>query len=247
VSVETVAIAAAVLFAGALLHSAIGFGIGLVVIPLLVAAGFSLPSAVATLIGAGFVTSALSLFGAREHMQPRLSLGVGVAQAIGIPLGVAAMATLSEAPPGAVRRAVGIVVAGLVTARLVIRPRPRESVHAAWAGLAGTAGGFLAGLVGMGGPPLVFYALASAWTKDRFRAFLWTQFILGAPIVAGVLAWRFGTDVLQYIGVGAAMTPLIWIATRIGLAITRRWQAKQLAIAAVLVLYGIAVMAIVAP
>lgn len=242
-----VALIAAFLGLGAVLQSAVGFGMGLLAVPLLVWAGHPLPVAVALLIGGAFVQTAYGSYVTRQHIRWRLALPFAGLQWLGLVGGVACMGLLVEADPIAVKQVVGAAVVIVLTLHLVLRPAPRQGLVVFWMILAATTGGFLGGLVGMGGPPLVFFALAQAWSRDDFRAFLWSQFLLALPIIAAALAFRFGPHLLVWMGLGAALAPVLWLGSKLGFRLTTRWDQNQLHVASVLVLYAIGITSILGP
>ena len=164
--------AAGIVTLGAFVQSASGFGIAIVSIPLLTLAGLRLPEAVAVVIGAAAVQAALGLRSIRATFRPAQTLPVAAGQWIGTPLGVFLLVTLLENGPELARQAVGGVVILFNTLHLTLRPKPREQLHPLFGPVAGLGGGLLGGLVGMGGPPLVFFAMAHTWDGKRFRGFL---------------------------------------------------------------------------
>ncbi|MCA9656202.1 MAG: TSUP family transporter [Myxococcales bacterium] len=225
-------IVALVVTLGAAVQSAIGFGMGMVVVPLLLWSGRSLPEAVALLLAASLVQTAYGTWTVRAEVPWRTTLPVAAAQWAFVPLGVAGMVMLSEARPGVVDQAVGGIVGGVLVLRAVFRPRPRPQLARGWGLLAGAGAGFLAGLVGMGGPPIVLYALAHAWSKDRFRGFLWSSFLLVLPAATAVLVWRQGAELLRWSLLGLLLTPCPWLGSMAGLAVSRRWAVERVRLVA---------------
>ncbi len=245
-SLEVVGIGS-VLGLGALLQSAVGFGMALVAVPLLVMAGRPLPIAVALVLGAALVQTAYGSYIAREHIRWPRAISFAAIQCVTLVGGVACMGLLVDRDTAAIKQAVGVAVMLVVTVQIVVRPAPREQLAIGWTlGAAGTAG-FLSGLVGMGGPPLVLYALAHPWSRDTFRVFLWSQFLLVLPVLGGVLAVRFGAEILAWIALGVAMAPIVWAGSRLGLAATARWDRRRLQIAASIMLYAIGLAGLLGP
>ena len=220
---------------------------GLVVVPLLTWAGHPLPQAVALLLGAAAIQTGLGTYFARRHVHWSLAFRFAGIQWLFVPLGVLGMVLLVERDPHTVKQAIGASVLVLLTLRLALRPELRERAGAGWTFLAASSGGFLGGLVGMGGPPIVLYAMAHDWEKDRFRAFLWSQFLLVLPIVMLVLRWRIGSSVLPPFLWGLALAPFLWIGTRAGIAVSRRWSRRGLQVVAAGLLYAIGVTSVLAP
>lgn len=238
---------AAVLGAGAILQSAVGFGLALVAVPLLVLDGRSLPAAVALVLGAALVQTAHGSYVAREHIRWKLAFVLAGIQWVALLGGVAVMSLLVDSDPARLKQAVGAAVLAAITARLLIRPVPRERVGRGWAVLAAVTAGLLAGSFGMGGPPLALFALAHSWERDAFRAFLWSQFLLVLPVLAILLAFRFGPETLLWVAGGVATAPVVWGASRLGLKLTARWDRRRLQLAAAAVLYAIGLVALLGP
>lgn len=239
--------AAGIVTLGAVVQSASGFGLAIVSIPLLTLAGLRLPEAVAVVVGAATVQATLGLRATRATFRPADTLPVAAGQWIGTSLGVVLLVTLLENGPGVARQVVGGVVILLNTIHLTLRPTPRTRLHPLFGPLAGLGAGLLGGLVGMGGPPLVFFALAHTWDGGRFRSFLWWQFVCGAPVVLAAYALQFGVDVLWFALQGALCVPVLWLGTRAGLALSGRWsRARIMAVAAVL-LYAVGLNGLLGP
>jgi len=235
-----------VLGLGATLQTAVGFGIGIVCVPLLLWAGWSLPAAIATVVGAGFVQSGLGVFKTRHAPLPAASAKVALGQWLLAPVGVMSMALLLSLGPTTVKQCVGVALALVLTLRL-FRPAPKRALAAGWAYLAGATGGFLAGLVGMGGPPIVLFAMAQDWDKGTFRRFLWLQFLLGMPIVLTALVLRVGPEILGDFATALGFAPAIWLGSLAGLRLTRERSAGQLKLAAALLLYTVAGASLLGP
>jgi uncharacterized membrane protein YfcA len=244
VSVSLVFAIAAILVAGAALQAAVGFGMGLFSIPLFVGLGLELPHAVATFVAAALVQTSTGLYGLRREIQPALSLRVGTAQVLAVPLGVFVMSlVMTSVPAPTLRAGVGATVIVLVTLRTIVRATPRAEAHFGTATIAGLSSGFLAGLIGMAGPPLVLFAMSNQWSKDRFRAFLWTQLLISGVVLLAMLVWRFGSEIWIYFALGCACTPAIWLGAWSGVWATRNWKFTQVMRAALLTLYGVGLQA----
>ena len=244
---EAISIAAAIIAAASVLQSAVGFGMGLFAIPLLLWAGHPLADSVAMVGGAGIAQTSYGTWMARKSVRWRRSLTVAGIMCLFAPIGVLGMVALSSYGPAVVKQWVGGMLLVALVSRFVARPQPRAEVGALATWIAGSIAGVLVGLIGMPGPPLVIYALAHDWTKDEFRGFLWSVFLLGWPVLLGLLAWRFGTGVLVSFGIGLALTPAVWLGSPVGLAISSRWQVQQVQRAATVLLVIIAATSLASP
>lgn len=228
-------LAAAVLLSGAALQSAVGFGMGMASVPLLLWLGVPLPHAVAALNGASIVQAALASHRLRQERQGKLHLVFASGQWLGLPLGLVVMGVLETAGELAVQRAVGVFLLAAIAARVALRPVPRD-VGAGWTAAASLSSGALSGTFGMGGPPMVFWTLAHPWSADRVRAFLLTQVVLVSPAMLALLALEYGPGVLASAGAGVALTPVIWLVTVAAQAASAGWDRRRLQSAALIVL-----------
>ncbi len=114
-------------------------------------------------------------------------IGVLLAAAVvGAPLG---NLVLTQVAPEPMRWAISAIVLGAVTLlvsgwRFKGRPRTATTLGA------GSISGFLNGLSGMAGPPIIFYYLAGNETAERVRANLTTYFIFVDLVTLVVFAGR---------------------------------------------------------
>jgi len=229
------------------LQSAVGFGMGLVAIPLIVAAGRTLPEAVAIQLGASALQTGLATYRERAQVPWRSGLFIAAVQWLFVPLGVWGMLQLDRTGPEHVNQAVGASVMAALLTRLAVHPAAHHSVPRSWGIAAGATGGLLAGLVGMGGPPLVLYAMAHDWDERRFRAFLWSQFLMAWPPVVIAMVFLQGTRILGFVGLGFALAPVVWLGIRAGGLLSSRWKIATLHRAAHALLVLIAVRGLLGP
>lgn len=243
----TIAWIAASLSLGAAFQSAVGFGMALLSVPLLLWAGIPMPQAVALLLGGALLQSCYGLALNREHFDRRRTLRVAVFQWIGIVAGVLCMALLVDREPASLKQLVGAIVLLALAMQLLLRPTPRERLSLPWAALAGISSGYFSGLVGIGGPPLVLYTLGHRWSRDQTRVFLWSQFALGIPLLMLTLVLRLGTELLAWFAAGLLLCPLLMLGTWLGLRLTTRWSAEGLRSIALVLLALIGTINVVAP
>jgi uncharacterized membrane protein YfcA len=202
---------------------------------------------IAAVLSCAITQAGYGLWTHRQHIDLRLAGPIGLAQWVAMPLGLWTMRLLVTDRPQLIRQLVGVLILLAVIARFVIRPRPRAAVAPALGYLSGLASGFLAALVGMGGPPQAFFALAHDWTVAKLRTYLWTQFALSAPVLLVLLLLRWKSSALEGFEVGLLSTPLVWLGSWIGLRLTRSWNRASLERAALLLLLAIGISAVGAP
>jgi uncharacterized membrane protein YfcA len=234
-----------IVFLGSILQGAVGFGIGLFSIPLLVWFGVPLPSTVAIIVVASGLQTAWSWFKTREHMDWRDPLPISAIRLLSLPAGLIVLGILSTQGQALIKHVVGAVILAILVAQWAFKIRPRPRVAVGWTWLAGLVSGFLTGLISMGGPPLVMWVMAHDWPSHRSRAFLWLSFLIATPVMIGFLLWRFGHPLVLPMSIGAALTPVIVGGSIVGLRIGRLMNRSHLRMAMTILLIVIAVTSMI--
>lgn len=133
---------------------------------------------------------------------------------VGTALGVTVLVNL---PRAAGMAALGAFVFGYALYSL-FRHESRGVIAAAWAWIAGLAGGITSTLFGAGGPPYAIYLSQRALTKEQFRA------TLGFATMTSI-----SVRVLAFLLTGLLLDARVWIAAAavvpaafIGIAVARR-------------------------
>lgn len=228
-------------------QAAVGFGLGMTSVPLLLWAGFTLPQSVSMVLGAALTQLVMGLYDNREHIDLAHSAPIVAVQTVAVPVGIGAMSVLAGLGKEPVQQAVGAAVLLALLFRHLAKPEPREHVPPWWGWTAGAATGFLAGMVGMGGPPMVFYALFFDWPKEKFRVFLWTKFVSMTPVQLVLLTWTFGSTVLVTFAVGLCALPIVYLAQWAAVRWTDGWSTAQLQTAVTLLLAFLGVSSLLRP
>ena len=180
-SLARLALAAAATLAGSTVFSAIGFGIGMVSIPILLLA-FDAQTAVVMLNTVEVPLSVLMVWQNRRYLQRGEILPITIAGLVGAILGAFVLAAAAERP---LRISIIVLIVALtVVTALNLRagiPMPR---------FLGPVIGFLVGLLltalGVGGPLLALYMLARQWRRDAIRGSMSLLFLFVMPAaVAG--------------------------------------------------------------
>jgi uncharacterized membrane protein YfcA len=209
VDLTTLGLTALCLASGALVQSTLGFGMGVVATPLLVSAGYSLPQALAALLPNVFVQTAFSCWRHRDHLPWRDVAPLCLWRYLSLPLGIAMLGVVADQGQSWSRALMGLGLLGVLLVQQFQLPAPRARPRAALTVLTGISSGFLAGLIGMGGPPLVVWAMAHRWPNDRQRCFLWLSFLLILPLQLAVMIWRFGRPWALATGYGWLVVPVV--------------------------------------
>lgn len=219
-------IAAAAVFAAQVVKGITGFGSALVAVPVLV---WLYGPQEAVFLQACLDLSAGLVLLTTLRGEIRWLL-VGVVSAAVLPGQWIGTDLLLALPPGKVRLLMGAIVVALAL-ELIARPvragrgekteLPERPAPVLLQGaVAGFGGGALAGLVGAGGPPIVFF-MRHHFADRMFRAQLIGIFALGAATLAPMLWWKgVGTPGLL------ARVVALWPALLLGLAVGTRLSGR---------------------
>jgi uncharacterized membrane protein YfcA len=236
-----------ILLAGSVVQGAVGFAAGLFGIPLLVLSGISFPDAVAMSLVASAIQNLLPAWKLRREIDFRRALRPMLIRYALMPLGVAVLALVGRSSKQLASQLAGGLVLAIVLVQWAWRVRPQPKLHPAWEWLAFGLGGFLLGLCGMGGPPMVLWVLAHDWPLNRAKAFLYYIFATGV-IPQALLLWiSFGQEILSAMLLGLAALPAVWLGLTLGMAIGQRVPDRYLRRVSLAVLVAVAISALVAP
>jgi uncharacterized protein len=186
-----------VVFFAMLVQSSVGFGAGLIGLPLLV---LRIPFEVAApMIGLmSLVTGVIIIAQDREHVHVRSVSWLLVSSFVGIPLG---LWLLAHGSPHLLKGLLGLFLVAFAGDSMFVGPRwELKSDRPIWLCVCGFWAGVLGTAFATSGPPLVIYAAARRWTAPQFRATAQGFFLpSGIVIVAGYwLAGFWGRTVTTY-------------------------------------------------
>lgn len=202
---------------GIFVQSAAGFAAGLLIVPSLLWFGYLIPESQTSLLVATIPQNLWGVWAFRRSVSVRQVAFPGVLRIVSLPLGVWMLMLMETFPVVILRQIVGGVVVAMTLAILAFRPAPRERLHPLWAWIAFPISGFLQGLVGMGGPAMVFWVQAHDWGTKQSRAFLFAMYLTSIVPALGILYLFFGDRIFAPALVAAAMIPLLLVATYLGL------------------------------
>lgn len=229
---------------GAIVQATLGFGMGVVSIPLMVWGGLPLPAAIGALLPNVLVQTGWSCFRNRRIL-PWQEVGFVTAwRFVGLPLGIFTLGAVAEQGQAYSRGLLGI---GLILILLVQRNKTDAvAVTTRLSTLAhALCSGFLAGLIGMGGPALVLWVMRQDWAADRQRGFLWLCFLIATPVQMLMMWARFGHDWGQPVVLGIACTPIVIVIAEVAGQMTRNWSRQRLRSAMFMFLLVVAVRLLV--
>ncbi len=237
-------LAGLIMFGGSVVQGAIGFALGMIAVPLLVEAGYSLSTAVAlTTLSIGIQV----MFGAwrlRAEIPWRDVKPAAIARFVTVALGVALLVSAENLDTSRVKLLVGVGLLVGVALRLLAGRLARLEWHPLASLAAFSLSGLLQGLVAMGGPPLVLWMTTRDFTARQARAFTLTLFLLNAPVQVALLFFMSRTLSPEAIALAIILSPLIYAGTWIGLRLGDRFSKTMLNRAALAMLAVIALKAI---
>lgn len=229
------------------IQGAVGFGAGLFAIPLMVWAGVDLPSAIAVTLSGVMVQTAWNLFRYRGHVRIRETLPLFFLRVLTLPIGIALLGVLVTFGPSRVKQAIGGMLLLVLMFQWLLKVKPRERVGKRWTVLAGSASGLTAGLVGMGGPPVVLWVMAHDWPAKKARAFLWATFLMLSPVNAVLLVYTFGGEMWGPLWFGLYLAPLVIAGSEAGMRAGAMMSRQRLRLASFGLLLLLALVMVLGP
>lgn len=208
---------AMVLCLGIFVQAAAGFGGGLLIVPTLLWLGYSIPAAQCSLLVATIPQNIWGVWTLRDSIPIKRVIQPGITRIVFMPLGVGVLWAIESLPVDTLRQIVGGVVLLATISIMVIRPKPRESISPIWAMIAFPLSGFIQGLVGMGGPPMVFWIQAHDWDGRQMRGFLFSMFLISIVPAISLLYLVFGDRIVGPGLIAVATFPFLLVATHFGL------------------------------
>ena len=211
----------------ALIQSAVGFGFLLFATPLILWIGFGLPEVVTLVSTCSTVQAALGARHLRASVPWRLTLTATVVRLIAVVIGLFLLTKIVKLDVNYIKLVVGSIVGLIVIAKLLFQPQPVEELHWGWAGFTFVVSGLLSGICGIGGPPLVLWAIAQNWATNKVRAFLFAVLAISTPIQIILLGLTFGVELFRYVAIGIAFFPVAYLGYAVGLPIGDRMRKRR--------------------
>lgn len=217
-------------------HSAIGFGFGIVAISL---TPFVIDAKNAHIVisTASVPVIAMAAWTYRKGSDKKSLVQSLIGAAVCLPLG---LWLFYHFDLSWLVRATGVAILAMVVLSYRNRKlaKSKEKTAGGSALVAGGVGGFLAGAVTIAGPPVAAFALQQSWSQDHFKAYL-NQFLFA---VAGLkvigLLWAGSIDGAVLLR-ALVIAPLAIIGIRIGAAFSERlsggWFQNLVAVALIAV------------
>ena len=228
VSIPHLVFAGFIVFLAGIGQSAVGFGYALFATPLLVWLGIPLPSVITLVATCSMVQSGTGAWKLRDSVPWRISLISTTVRTLTLFIGLFLLKKLVNQSLDQIRTAIGGILCLLVIIQILWCPKPDHEMHWTWGGIAFIASGILAGICGMGGPPLVLWSMSHDWPTKKIRGFLFSVFAMSIPIQIVILFFTFGQTILESTLIGIAFIPIVYLGTVIGLPIGNKMGKDKL-------------------
>lgn len=223
-----VARAALSLAVGAFVQETLGFGMGMVATPLLVWDGFTLPQAIGAVAPNILAQTAVGCWRFRRDLPWGRAWEVCAYRYLALPVGISVLGIVAEQGQEVSRAVLGTaLILALAMQQFPAAGASRVPGRFATA-VAASASGFLAGLIGMGGPPLVLWVMRQDWSSRAQRCFLWLSFLQVMPLQIGLMAWKFGPIWWQALAIGTLAIPITLTTAGLASRWADRWSKQRL-------------------
>jgi uncharacterized membrane protein YfcA len=222
-------------------QSAVGFGYAMFATPLLIWVGIPLPSAITLVATCSLLQAAIGARTLHAAVPWRLALTASAVGFAGLMLGLMLLKRLVALDVTLIRAVIGGILCVLVAVQLRWRPHPTPRLPWGWGGVAFFGSGVLAGICGMGGPPVVMWAMAHDWSNQKTRGFLFAVFATSIPLQLLLLSVTFGVSILTNAALGLAYLPLVALGSAMGLPVGNRMGKARLRRVAFAILLAIGI------
>ena len=213
-----------------------------IAIPLLVWGGMPLTEAIAISSASTLVQALTGMIKLRRAIPWADVKPAIVVRLLALPVGILVLFWLDGIEVAKIKAFLGICIILVVLTQWFLKVQPKERLPAAWNHFAFFCSGLAAGMVGMGGPPLVVWLSAHRWNSDKIRAFLFANFAILSPINVLLIWVTFGARITQALGTGLLCAPVVILGSlagvRLGSLIPR--DRFRMLLFAVLLVLGIA-------
>jgi uncharacterized membrane protein YfcA len=205
------------------IHSAVGFGFGLValaVVPLIT----DIKSAHVIISLASVPMIMATSWSYRRGIDWQTLWPALVGAGLFLPLGLRAFEVV---PLAWLVRGTGLAILVMVWMSTRSTSEAGSPGRTGWLCFAaGAASGFLAGAVSIAGPPIAAFALKQDWDQLRFKAFV-TQCLLVIAVYKAVLLWMRDLVTAEQASQAAIAAPLAILGVYLGVRLSGRFAADR--------------------
>jgi len=218
----------AVVFIASSMQTILGFGFGMIAIPLLLTIGIPLPEAILLVTGCSFLqtTNAASHF--RHDIDMKLAFKASFVRILFMPVGVFCLFFLESSDPSLSKRWAGMAILfmlglGSIPSKRLAFLRSNSFAYFSWA-----ASGFMGTSMGVGGPPLIVWAKIQKWAPEKTRAFTLNVLLLSMLPALATLFYRFPEAAPPTLKRILLCLPAVWIGLKVGKILSKKLPTKIL-------------------
>lgn len=233
---------------GGVVQGAVGFGSGLLGVPLLILAGFSIPEAATINLVSTSVQNSTGAWKLWPHLDKDELWFPVIVRLFAIPCGVYAAYLIDQrVEPGQIKQLIGFLLLIIVSLLWGFRVEPREHLNHWWQFLAFSTSGFLMGFAAIGGAPMVMYVNALTWSAYKSRAFMFFCSAIALPVVVTSYLIKHGSSIFPPALATLLLMPLILMGLRLGFQLGHHISKPLFRRITYLMLLLVAVSAILSP
>jgi uncharacterized membrane protein YfcA len=166
---------------------------------------------------------------------------------LGLPIGVAGLVVLMGQPKQTISQLVGLIILLAIFSQFFAGIQWKNARRLHWLILTFGGSGFLQGLTGTGGPPMVLWVYGQRFPVDRARAFLFASYVICFVPQLSLLLWKFGEIAFLPILTASMAIPAVLVGSEIGLRIGSKLGDRWLRPLTYCVLILIALIAVIEP
>lgn len=231
----------------ALVQATVGFAAALLGLPLLLWAGNDMIQAQVLLVTGMMPQHILGVWKLRHSIDWREVVWPASIRIAALPIGIAGLAVVVTWSADRVQQFVGVLILLALATQTLVGVQWRSARRPGWMILVFGGSGVLQGISGMSGPPVVLWVFAQRFTHDHARAFMFAMAITNFLPQVLLLWWKFGSPVLQAMGVALLALPLVLLSALLGLRLGSRLGSKWLRPATFAVLLWIGLSSLLRP
>lgn len=246
-SLELLVVLGIIFFFSSILQGAVGFAFGLFAVPMLVWAGLNLSEAVAITSVSIFIQVLTSAYQLRVHIKWKEVRSATLVRYLTVPIGIFLLLVLDTMNKTQIKQILGAIILIILIVQISWKVGPQKESNPKLFVLAFSLSGIMQGMVAMGGPPAVLWAMTQRWTSQETRAFLLTLFLLVAPFQIALLYWSAKSDIGEAMMIGFAFTPVVILGSIIGVRLGNSIEVTRLRQMTLGILFITAILSIASP
>lgn len=200
----------------------VGFGGGLIGIPLMLNLGYALPQAVQVIAVGGLIQCIYSVRKLKSDINLKSVLPTMFGRLIFFFIGLYILVALKNLDRVLIKQYVGILCLLAILILVFFKPKKRESVPSYFSFLMGSISGLLFGSIGMGGPPLGIWVLLHNWSADRMKGSLFSIALPSYLIQIIVNIKIFNQEVYEITGKALLAFPIEILGIVLGMKLSQK-------------------------